>query len=117
VLQKLTKRVKPTSAMLIEKYQWKLEEDRRYWITQGIKWDRFFKAWNRPNQQEPQRTEESRRRLTHHSMDQAPRVRQNAQETDRSGSGNLEHCNRPVVLHKEEELSQKQEQVEKHVMM
>jgi hypothetical protein len=30
VLQKLAKRVKPTSAMLIEKYQWQLEEDRRY---------------------------------------------------------------------------------------
>jgi hypothetical protein len=30
VLRKLAKRVKPTSAMLIEKYQWQLEEDRRY---------------------------------------------------------------------------------------
>jgi hypothetical protein len=27
VLQKLAKRVKPISAMLIEKYQWQLEED------------------------------------------------------------------------------------------
>jgi hypothetical protein len=30
VLWKLAKRVKPMSAMLIEKYQWQLEEDRRY---------------------------------------------------------------------------------------
>jgi hypothetical protein len=28
--RKLAKRVKPTSAMLIEKYQWQLEEDRKY---------------------------------------------------------------------------------------
>jgi hypothetical protein len=44
VLWKLAKRVKPMSAMLIEKYQWQLEEDRRYWVTRGIKWDRFFEA-------------------------------------------------------------------------
>jgi hypothetical protein len=37
VLQKLAKRVKPTSAMLIEKYQRRLEEDRRYQVTRGIK--------------------------------------------------------------------------------
>jgi ribosomal protein S17E len=30
VQRKLAKRVKPTSAMLIEKYQRQLEEDRRY---------------------------------------------------------------------------------------
>jgi bifunctional pyridoxal-dependent enzyme with beta-cystathionase and maltose regulon repressor activities len=30
VLRKLAKRVKPTSAMLIEKYQRQLEEDRKY---------------------------------------------------------------------------------------
>jgi hypothetical protein len=31
------KRVKPTLAMLIEKYQRQLEEDRRYRVTRGIK--------------------------------------------------------------------------------
>jgi hypothetical protein len=49
VLQKLAKRVKLMSAMLIEKYQWQLEEDRRYRVTRGIKWDRFFEAQNRPD--------------------------------------------------------------------
>jgi hypothetical protein len=49
VLQKLAKRVKLMSAMLIEKYQWQLEEDRRYRVTRGIKWDRFFEARNRPD--------------------------------------------------------------------
>jgi hypothetical protein len=33
VLRKPAKRVKPTSAMLIEKYQRQLEEDRRYRVT------------------------------------------------------------------------------------
>jgi hypothetical protein len=41
---KPTKRVKPTSAMLIEKYQRQLEEDWRYWVARGIKRDRFFEA-------------------------------------------------------------------------
>jgi hypothetical protein len=50
MLRKPAKRVKPTSAILIEKYQWQLEEDRRYQVTQGIKWDRFFEAWNRLDQ-------------------------------------------------------------------
>jgi hypothetical protein len=53
VLQKLAKRVKPTSSMLIEKYQQLLEEDLRYWVTRGIKWDSFFKAQNRLDQWEP----------------------------------------------------------------
>jgi hypothetical protein len=44
VQRKPAKRVKPTLAMLIEKYQWQLEEDRRYQITRGIKQDRFFEA-------------------------------------------------------------------------
>jgi hypothetical protein len=44
VQRKLAKRVKPTSAMLIEKYQRQLEEDRRYRVTRGIKRDRFFEA-------------------------------------------------------------------------
>jgi hypothetical protein len=44
VQRKLAKRVKLMSAMLIEKYQWQLEEDRRYRVTRGINWDRFFEA-------------------------------------------------------------------------
>jgi hypothetical protein len=44
------KRVKPMSAMLIEKYQRRLEEDWKYQVTRGIKRDRFFEAQNRPNQ-------------------------------------------------------------------
>jgi hypothetical protein len=51
VQRKPAKRVKPTLAMLIEKYQWQLEEDRRYSITRGIKWDRFFEAQDRSNLQ------------------------------------------------------------------
>jgi hypothetical protein len=46
VLWKPAKRVKPALAMLIEKYQWQLEEDRRYRVTRGIKRGRFFKARN-----------------------------------------------------------------------
>jgi hypothetical protein len=37
MLWKPAKRVKPTSAMLIEKYQHQLEEDQRYRVTRGIK--------------------------------------------------------------------------------
>jgi hypothetical protein len=51
------------------------------------------------------------------SMDQALGVRHNARVTDRSGSGNLDRCNHPDVLRKEEEPSREQEQVKKHVMM
>jgi hypothetical protein len=50
VLWKSAKRVKPTSAMLIEKYQRKLEENRRYRVTRGIKWDRFYEARNLSDQ-------------------------------------------------------------------
>jgi hypothetical protein len=42
--RKLAKRAKPTSDMLIEKYQRQLEEDQRYRVARGIKWDRFFEA-------------------------------------------------------------------------
>jgi hypothetical protein len=38
------RKVKPTSAMLIEQYQRQLQEDRRYQVAQGIKQDRFFEA-------------------------------------------------------------------------
>jgi hypothetical protein len=44
VQRKPARKVKPKSAMLIEKYQRQLEEDRRYQVARGIKWDRFFKA-------------------------------------------------------------------------
>jgi hypothetical protein len=44
VQRKPAKRVKPTSAMLIEKYQQELEEDRRYRVARGIKQDRFFEV-------------------------------------------------------------------------
>jgi hypothetical protein len=37
MVRKPAKRVKPTSAMLIEKYQQQLEDDRRYRVTRGIK--------------------------------------------------------------------------------
>jgi hypothetical protein len=63
VLRKLAKRVKPTSAMLIEKYQRQLEEDRKYWVTRGIKWDRFFEARNQQDQWGPRCTEEPWRRM------------------------------------------------------
>jgi hypothetical protein len=53
-----------------------------------------------------------------HSMDQKPGIRQNARFTDRSGSVYPDHrVNRPDVLRKEEEPSQEQEQVKKHVVM
>jgi predicted double-glycine peptidase len=51
VMRKPAKRVKPTSAMLIEKYQWQLEEDRRYQVTRGTIQDRFFNACNRSDLQ------------------------------------------------------------------
>jgi hypothetical protein len=53
VLQKPAKRVKPTSVMLIEKYQRQLEEDWRYRVTRGVERQRFFKARNWPDQREP----------------------------------------------------------------
>jgi hypothetical protein len=53
MLWKPAKRIKPTSAMLIEKYQRYLEGDRRYRVTRGIKRDRFFEVWNWPDQRGP----------------------------------------------------------------
>jgi hypothetical protein len=44
VQRKPTNRVKPMSAMLIEKNQRQLEKDQRYRVAQGIKRDRFFEA-------------------------------------------------------------------------
>jgi hypothetical protein len=52
VQRKLAKRIKPTLAMLIEKYQWQLEKDRRYRVDRGIKRDRFFEVRNRSDLQE-----------------------------------------------------------------
>jgi hypothetical protein len=118
VLQKLAKRVKPTSSMLIEKYQQLLEEDLRYWVTRGIKWDSFFKAQNRLDQWEPRHTKEPRRRMVHHYMDQEPRIRQNPRFTNESGSSNPDRCvNRPDVLRDGEESSRRPEQTEEHVVM
>jgi hypothetical protein len=44
VQRKPTNRVKPMSAMLIEKNQRQLEKDQRYRVARGIKRDRFFEA-------------------------------------------------------------------------
>jgi hypothetical protein len=117
--KKLAKKVKPTPATLIKKYQCQQEEDRRYHVTRGIKHDRFFEVQNRSNQQETQRAWEFRRRMTQHTMDQAPEIRQITRFADRSGSGNPNRCITHVdVLHGGERSStQKQEQTDKHVMM
>jgi hypothetical protein len=118
MLRKPTKRVKPMSAMLIEKYQRQLEEDRKYRVTQGIKRDRFFEAQNWPDQLGPWHIGEPRRRTVQHSIDQEPGIRQGPQFADRSDLGNPDHrVNRPVVLHDEGGLSQRPEQTEEHVVM
>jgi hypothetical protein len=98
VQRKMAKRVKPTSAMLIEKYQRQLEEDQRHRVARGIKWDRFFEAQNRSNLQETQRGGEPRRRMVQHSIDRELGIRQNPRFTDRSSSGNPDrHVNHPDV--------------------
>jgi hypothetical protein len=102
MLQKPAKRVKRTSAMLIEKYQRQLEEDRKYRVTRGIKRDRFFKAWNRPDQRGPWCTGEPQRRTVQHPTDWEPEIRQNPGFADQSGLGNPDHCvNHPNLLHDE----------------
>jgi hypothetical protein len=63
VQRKPAKRVKLTLAMLIEKYQWRLEEGRRYRVAQRIKRDRFFEAQNRSDLQETQCGGEPQRRM------------------------------------------------------
>jgi hypothetical protein len=94
------------SAMLIEKYQRRLEEDRRYWVTRGIKRDRFFEAQNRSDLQETRHGGDTQRRTAHHSINRQPRIRQNPQFTDRSGLGNPDRrVNRPDVLRNGEESS------------
>jgi hypothetical protein len=62
VQRKPAKRAKPTSAMLMEKYQRQLEEDRRYQVARGIKRNRFFEAQNRSDLLETRRGREPRRR-------------------------------------------------------
>jgi hypothetical protein len=63
VQRKPAKRVKLMSAMQIEKYQQWLEEDRRYRVTRGIKWDRFFEARNKLGWQEIRRDGDIQGRL------------------------------------------------------
>jgi hypothetical protein len=117
VQRKPTKRVKPTSATLIENYQRQLKEDRRYWVTRGIKRDKFFEAWNRSDLQVKRHGGEPRRTVQH-STNWEPGIRQNPRFNDRSGSGNPDRrVNRPDVLRDGEELSREQEQVKKHVVV
>jgi hypothetical protein len=99
VQRKSAKKVKPTSAMLIEKYQ-RQQEDRRYRVARGIKRDRFFEVRNRSDRQETRRAWESRRRRRQHTTDQAPRIRQITRFADRSCSGNpYKRVTRADVLH------------------
>jgi hypothetical protein len=91
VQRKLARRVKPTSAMVIEKYQRQLEEDWRYRVTRGIKRDRFFEARNKSDLQAMLQGGEPRRRTVQHSTDWEPRIRQNPWFTIRSGLGNPDH--------------------------
>jgi hypothetical protein len=86
VLQKLAKRVKPTSAMLIEKDQRQSEEDHSYWVTRGIKRDRSFEAQNRLDQRGPRYIGEPWRRTVQHSTDREPGIGQNPQLRDREES-------------------------------
>jgi hypothetical protein len=72
---KPAKRVKPTSAMLTEKYQRQLEEDRRYQVARAIKRDRFFKAQNISDLQAMWHGDEPRRRMVQHSIGQEPGIR------------------------------------------
>jgi hypothetical protein len=77
VLWKPAKRIKPMSAMLIETYQWQLEEDRRYRVTRGIKRDIVFEARNQPDQWGSRRIGEPQWRTVQHSIDREPGIRQN----------------------------------------
>jgi uncharacterized OB-fold protein len=93
-------KVKLTSAMLIEKYQRQLEEDRRYRVARGIKWDRFFEAWNRLDLLGSRCAREPWRRIMQHATDRAPGIKQNTRFADRVGSDNPgKLVNRVNVLH------------------
>jgi hypothetical protein len=117
--RKLANKVKPTSAMLIEKYQHQQEEDRRYRVTRGIKRDRFFEVQNRSDRQETQRAWESQRKRMQHTMDQAPGIRQITWFVDRLGLSNPDRrVTRADELHGgNASSSRKQEQTEVHAMM
>jgi hypothetical protein len=117
--RKPTRKEKPTSVMLIKKYQRQLEEDRRYRVAQGIKWDRFFEAWNRLDLPGSQFAWEPWRRIMQHATDRALGIRQITQFADRVGSDNPGRwVNRANVLHGGEgPSSHKKEQTEEHVMM
>jgi hypothetical protein len=118
VQTKPTKRVKPMSAMLIEKCQWQLEEDWRYRVTRGIKRDRFFVARNRPGWQDIRRGGDIQGRLAQHSTDWEPGVRPASRFSARSGSSNLDcRSNHPDVLHDGEGPSRRTEQTNELVMM
>jgi hypothetical protein len=82
VQRKLAKKVKPTTTMLIEKYQWQLEEDRRYRVAQGIKRDRFSEAWNISDLPGSRCAWEPWRRIMQHAMDRAPGINQNTRFAD-----------------------------------
>jgi hypothetical protein len=102
MLWKPAKRVKPTLAMLIEKYERQLEEDWKYWVTRGIKRDRFFEAQNRLDQWGPCHIREPLRRMVQHSTDREPGIRRNPRFVDQLGSGYpYRRVNRPDVLHDE----------------
>jgi hypothetical protein len=104
--------------MLIDKYQRQLEEDRRYQVTRGIKQGRFFEAHNRSDLQPTQRGGEPRRRTVQHSTDRESGIMQNPRFTDQSGLDNLDsRVNYPDLLRDGEELSQRPEQTEEHVVM
>jgi hypothetical protein len=104
--------------ILIEKCQRRLEKDRKYRVTRGIKKDRFFEDWNWSDQWGPQRTGEPRRRMVQHSIDWEPGIRQNPRNADQSGSGNLDRrANCPDVLHNEGGSLRRPEQTKEHVMM
>jgi hypothetical protein len=104
VQRKPAKRVKPMSALLIEKYQRQLVEDQRYQVTRGIKRDRLFDSRNRSDLQEMRHGGGPQRRTTQYSTDQEPGISQNPQFTDRLSSGNLDrHLNHPDVLRNGEE--------------
>jgi hypothetical protein len=119
VQKKLASKVKPTSVMLIEKYQRQLEEDRRYRVARLIKWDRFFEAQNRSDLPRSRHAWGHQRRIMQHAMDRAHGIRQITRFADRAGSDNLDRrVNHANVLHSGEgPSSRKQEQTEEHVVM
>jgi hypothetical protein len=78
VQRKPARRVKPTSAMLIEKYQRQLEEDR------------FFEVWNRSDLLGSWHAWEPWRRIMQHAMNRAHGIRKITRFANRVGSDNLD---------------------------